>query len=105
MKRTKRRNKMKKFVLLTYGYETPTPEIQEAWGKWFALIGNKMVDPGSPLGHGKEISTAGTQDLPMGLESLTGYCIINADSFEEAETIAKACPMITSIRVYEAGSM
>ena len=41
---------MKKFVLLTYGYETPTPEIQEAWGKWFASIGNKMVDPGSPLG-------------------------------------------------------
>jgi hypothetical protein len=105
MKPTKRRNKMKKFVLLTYGYETPTPEIQEAWGKWFASIGDKMVDPGSPLGHGIEISRSGTKDLPMGMESLTGYCIINADSAEEAEKIAKDCPIITSIRVYEAGAM
>jgi hypothetical protein len=32
-------------------------------------------------------------------------CIINADSIEEAEKIAKACPIITSIRVYEAGAM
>ena len=96
---------MKKFVLLTYGYEIPTPEIQEAWGKWFASIGNKMVDPGSPLGHGKEISRAGTRELSMDMESLTGYCIINADNFEEAEKIAEACPIITSIRVYEAGAM
>ena len=41
----------------------------------------------------------------MGAESLTGHCLINADSFEEAEKIAKACPSITRIRVYEAGSM
>jgi hypothetical protein len=105
MKPIKRRNRMKKFVLLTYGYETPTPEIQEAWGKWFASIGNKIVDPGSPLGHGREISHSGTKDLPIGGDSLTGYCIINADSFEEAEKIAKDCPIITSIRVYEAGAM
>jgi hypothetical protein len=105
MKPRKRRNKMKKFVFLTYGYETPTPEIQEAWGKWFALIGDKLVDPGSPLGHGREISRSEIKDLPMGMESLTGYCIINAESFEEAETIAKACPIITSIRMYEAGAM
>jgi hypothetical protein len=105
MKPGKRKNKMKKFVLLTYGYVTPTPEIQEAWGKWFASIRNRMVDPGSPLGHGTEISRSGTRDLPTGKEALTGYCIINADSFEEAEKIAQACPIITSIRVYEAGSM
>jgi hypothetical protein len=96
---------LKKFLLLTYGYETPTPEIQQAWGKWFSSIGNRMVDPGSPLGHGREFSHSGATDLPEGTEALTGYCIINADSFEEAETIAKDCPIITSIRVYEAGAM
>lgn len=96
---------MKKFMFFTYGYTDPTPEIQQAWGQWFALIGNKMVDGGSPLGHGREISRAGTKELPLGLESLTGYCIINAESMEEAEKIAKACPIITSIRVYEAGAM
>ena len=37
---------MKKFVFLTYGYETPTQEIMDVWGNWFASIGDKMVDNG-----------------------------------------------------------
>jgi hypothetical protein len=96
---------MKKFVFLTYGYETPTQEVQKAWGKWFVSIADKLVDGGSPLGNGREISSAGTIELPLDKESLTGYCIISADSLEEAERIAKECPIITSIRVYEAGAM
>jgi len=96
---------MKKFVFFTYGYREPTKEIEEAWGKWFASIGDKMVDGGSPLGPGREISHTGTKELPLGMESLTGYCIINADNIDDAEKIAKACPIITSVRVYEANSM
>jgi hypothetical protein len=96
---------MKKFVIFHYGYETPTPEIMAAWSKWFASIGDKMVDPGSPLGPGKEISRSGTKELPVGLEALTGYTVINADNMAMAEKIAKDCPMITSVRVYEAMSM
>lgn len=96
---------MKKFVLFSYGYETPTPEIINAWHQWFASIGDKMVDSGSPFGPGREISRTGTKDLPLGMESLTGYCIINAANIEEAEKIAQACPIITSMRVYEAMSM
>ena len=96
---------MKKFVFLSYGYETPTQEIQDAWGKWFASIGDKMVDSGSPFGAGREITHTGTKELSLGKEALTGYCIINADNIDEAEKIAKACPIITSVRVYEAMSM
>ena len=96
---------MKKFVIIHYGYETPTQEIQDAWRKWFASIGGKIVDPGSPLGAGREISRSGTKDLPAGKESLSGYTVINAESIDEAEKIAKDCPMITSVRVYEAMSM
>ena len=96
---------MKKFVIFHYGFETPTPQIMDAWNKWFASIGDKIVDPGSPLGPGREISRPGTKDLPMGSESLTGYTVINADSMDAAEQIAKGCPMITSVRVYEAMSM
>lgn len=96
---------MKKFVIFHYGFEMPTPEIMEAWSKWFESIGEKIVDPGSPLGNGREISRSGTKELSMGLDSLTGYTVINAESIEEAEKIAKGCPMITSVRVYEAMSM
>lgn len=96
---------MKKFVFLSYGYETPTPEIKKAWGKWFESIGDKIVDGGSPLGSGREITHDGTNDLPLGLDSLTGYTIINAENIDEAVKIAEACPIITSMRVYEAMSM
>lgn len=96
---------MKKFILLHFGFETPTPEIMDAWNKWFVSIADKMADPGSPLGAGKEISRSGTKNLPMGKDSITGYTVINADSMEEAEKIAQSCPIISSIRVYEAMSM
>jgi hypothetical protein len=96
---------MKKFVIFHYGFETPTPQIMDAWNKWFASLGDKIVDPGSPLGNGREISRSGTKNLPMGSDALTGYTVINADSMDAAEQIAKGCPMITSVRVYEAMSM
>lgn len=96
---------MKKFMLLSVGFVPPTPEIGKAWGKWFESIADKIVDGGSPLGSGREITRDGTKELPLGQDSITGYTLINAESLDEAEEIAKACPIITGMRVYEAGSM
>jgi hypothetical protein len=96
---------MKKFVLMSVGFETPTPEIQEAWGNWFTSIADMIVDSGSPLGAGREVTKNGTQELPLGLDSVTGYTIINAENMDEAEQIVKTCPIITSMRIYEARSM
>ena len=91
---------MKKFVFLTYGFVPPTPEIMEAWGKWMASIKDSIVEMGH-LGGGREISRAGTEELPMGLESITGFMIVNAASHEDALRMAENNPYITSIRVYE----
>ncbi len=91
---------MKKFVLLHYGFETPTPEIMQAWGAWFESIADRTVD-NLGFSGGREISAAGTQDLPWGMESITGCSIIEAESLDEAEKIAQGCPFIASIRVYE----
>ena len=38
-------------------------------------------------------------------QALTEYCILRADSLEEATKIAPLCSIITRARVYEAGSM
>ena len=92
---------MKRFMLLHYGFEKPTPEIMEAWGKWFQMVGDKTTDQGGFHGGAREISHDGSTDLPMGPDSITGYNIINAESLEEAEAIAKENPFIKSIRVYE----
>ena len=93
---------MKKYILLHVGYVTPTEEIKQAWGRWFATMGDKFVDTGNPLSPGKEVTAGETKDLPHDRDAITGYSIINAESIEEAEQIARSCPMITSMRVYEA---
>jgi hypothetical protein len=49
----------------------------------------------------REKSRSGTKDLPMGMGSITGYSIINAESIDDAEKIAQDNPFIASIRVYE----
>ncbi len=92
---------VKKFMLLMYGFEKPTPEIMEAWGTWFESITDRTVDQGGFHGGAREISASGTKDLPMGIESITGYTIIEAESLDEAEKFAQANPYIASIRVYE----
>ena len=91
---------MKRFMLLHYGFEKPTPEIMAAWGKWFESVAEATVEHGG-LGSAREISASGTKDLPMGMESITGYSIINAESLDDAEKIAQDNPFIASIRVYE----
>lgn len=91
---------MKKFVYLMYGFKQPTPEIMAAWGKWFESIGDRIVEKGH-FPRGQEISHEGTKDLPLDMDAITGYCVIEAESFEEAEKFAQENPFIASIRVYE----
>jgi hypothetical protein len=95
---------VKKFLLLHYGFETPTPEIMKAWGTWFESVADRTVENGGFSG-GREISASGTKDLPWGMESITGYTIIEAESLDEAEKIARGNPYIASIRVYEMRGM
>ena len=91
---------MKKFMLLHYGFEQPTPEIMEAWNKWFESVADRSVEHGGFMG-GREISSDGTKELPWGADSITGYSIINAESLDEAEKIASGNPFIACIRIYE----
>ena len=69
---------MKKFIFLYYGFVTPTEEIMDSWNSWFASLGDSVIDPGNPFASGVEITRDGTKDLPLGLDSVTGYSIINA---------------------------
>ncbi len=56
------------------------------------------------LRGGRELSRAGARDLPMGLDALTGYTVVNAESLEDAERLAQGNPYISSIRMYEIAS-
>lgn len=92
---------MKRYMLLHYGFEKPTPEIMEAWKTWFAANAERTVENGGFHGAAKEISSEGSKDLVMGPDCITGYTIIEAESIEEAENVASANPFISGIRVYE----
>jgi hypothetical protein len=91
---------MKKFMLLHIGFEPPTPEIMATWGKWFEAVADRTVEHGGLRGT-REVSRNGTKDLAMGMETITGYSIITAESLEEAEKIAAENPFIASIQVSE----
>lgn len=85
---------MKRFMFIHFGFEKPTPEIMDAWSKWFESMGDRMVDQGGFHGGAREISDAGTKDLPTRMESITGFNIINTESLEQAEQIARTDPYI-----------
>lgn len=42
-----------------------------------------------------------SQGFTLERSPLTGYTIISAETFDEAEKLAKGCPMIKYVRVYE----
>ena len=92
---------MKRFMLLMVGFEKPTPEIMKAWSAWFESVGDKIVDQGGFHGDAFEISDRGTENLTMGIDSITGYTIIEVEDLEEAKKVAAANPYISSIKVYE----
>ncbi len=92
---------MKRYMLLHYGFEPPTPEIMEGWKAWFGANAERTEENGGFHGGAREISHEGISDLPMGPDSITGFTVIKADSLEEAEAVARENPFIKSIRVYE----
>lgn len=96
---------MKKFLLLFYGYMEPTPEVMGAWQGWFATIGDRFVDSGNPLANCLEVTKSGSREVSPADGAPTGYCLVSADSREDAERLLEGCPIITSVQVLEAMAM
>jgi hypothetical protein len=96
---------MSRYVFITYGSEEPTQQVMDAWMAWFAEIADSVVDRGAPLGPGREVTPTGARDLPTGADAATGYTVVEAESMEAAEKLLEHCPIITSVRVYEAMQM
>ena len=96
---------MKKFIFLYIGFDTPTEEIKKQWMDWFNKNSDKFTDSGNPFMPGKEVTSSGVKDLPHDKKAIVGYSIVKVESMAEAVKLAQSCPMITAMRVYEAGAM
>jgi len=96
---------VKKFLMLSYGYMEPTPEIMSSWMAWFAKVADHIVDSGNPLGNCREVTPTGSRDLSPDEGAASGYTILSAESREAAERLLEGCPIISSVRLYEAMPM
>ncbi len=83
------------------GQPAENGDIVAAFDESGTLKGHCVVGEGGHFSAGREISKSGTKDLPLGMESITGYIMIQAENLDEAEKLASTNPYIASIRVYE----
>ncbi len=96
---------MAKFVILYIGSMSAESQIAEstpeqaeagmkAWTDWAAKTGDALVDFGTPLGTGKEVSSSGTSDTTTGVG---GYSILQADDLDAAVELVKDHPHFMSM--------
>ncbi len=89
---------MPNYIIAYHGGEKPgSPEEgakqMEKWKAWIGGLGDAVVNPGTPLGMSKTVSSAGVSDN-SGPDRLTGFSIVAADSMDAALEMAKGCPFL-----------
>lgn len=96
---------MNKYMFVYHGQWDMRDEVKDAWMKWFAEIGDSVVDGGNPFGRAREVTPTGSRDLPADDQAAVGYTIVGAETMEDAEKLLANCPMVSSVRIYEAAPM
>ncbi len=89
---------MAQFMFAYHGGKKPeTPEegaaMMQKWHAWIADLGDKMVNPGTPLGMSKTVSLDGVAD-DGGSNPLAGFSVVEAEDMEAALEIARGCPFL-----------
>ncbi len=89
---------MPDFIIAYHGGKKPESPEEGAkhmakWKAWIGGLGDAVVNPGTPLGKSKIVSSAGVSD-DGGSNSLTGFSIVKADSMDAALEMAKECPFL-----------
>jgi hypothetical protein len=79
--------------------QSADPEHEAAWGAWFEQIGASVVDFGHRVGRA---TLLGSGNSPAGTV-LSGYVVINAESFDAATTLAQGCPGLAHGGAVEVG--
>ena len=96
--RETRGNLMSNYILAYHGGKKPeSPEeganLMARWNAWIDDLGDAMVNPGTPVGKSKTVSSDGVSD-DGGSNPLAGFSIVEADSMEAVLEMAKTCPFV-----------
>ncbi len=74
-----------------FGSSQEGAKYQEKWRAWVGSLGNALVNPATPMGVPKKVSSRGVSENG-GANRLTGFSIVKADSMDAALEMAKECP-------------
>ena len=103
---------MSNYIFAYHGGRRPESPEEGAkhfakWKAWVGGLGDAVVNPGTPLGKSKTVSSNGVSD-DGGSNPLSGIFIVKADSMDAALEIAKEDPFLElggTIEVAEAMKM
>jgi uncharacterized protein YciI len=99
---------MANYMIAYYGGNQPASKEDgmaqvEKWKAWIATLGDKIVNPGTPLMASKRITSNGAED-DTDPNAMKGFAVVKADSMDAAVEIAKSDPFLENggtIRVSE----
>lgn len=91
---------MPQFMLIYHaGMHPPDADAGEkvmaAWEEWVAEMGGALADAGSPLGKSHTVFPGGDTATDGGSNPACGYCILDAEDFEDALAKARSHPYLT----------
>ncbi len=89
---------MSNYIFAYHGGKKPESPEEGAkhmakWKAWVDGLGDAVVNPGTPLGMSKTVSSSGVSD-DGGSNPLNGFSIVKADSMDAALEMAKGCPYV-----------
>jgi len=89
---------MPNYIIAYHGGNKPeSPEAGAAhmakWKAWIGDLGDAAVNPGTPLGNSRIVSSKGVSD-DGGPNAMSGYSIVAAGDMDAAIEIARACPFL-----------
>ena len=89
---------MSNYIIAYHGGKKPDSPEEGAkqmarWQAWLGGLGDAVVNPGTPLGKSRIVSSDGVSE-DGGSNPLTGFSIVEADSMDAALEMAKECPFL-----------
>lgn len=91
---------MPNFMIAYHGGTAPKTQEDgatqmEKWKVWIQSLGDKIVNPGTPLPMSKIVSSNGVKD-DGDPNSMKGFAIVRAADMDAAVNIAKSDPFLAS---------
>lgn len=89
---------MPNYIFAYHGGKMPeTPEegakVMAAWNAWYGGMGDNLQNGGGPLGQSHTVSKSGVVE-DGGANPISGFTVISAASYAEADKLAAGCPII-----------